>query len=380
MLSFLGFIQLDFIQLDPEIQRDVIELISRIAIFLLGAVSSIFIGRPLLAFTEMALQFLPGLQERAVRRRLLNPYRSAVALTGTFSFLGLWLLWLTKYEDLYTFLGVFIYFALSASTVWLATSIARRILRRSLISLMQHWIGEVNEVVLVLETLIYFLIALLAVIIFSVGLRLNLYALGASLGVSGVVFAFAGQQALGRLVGTLELYLDRPYVPGEYIRVTFNQYKEDVYGRVESIGLRSTKIRTVARNTLIVVPNSLMAGMYVENVSRGKKIMAMLCLDFTRPLKEGERAFVQRTIEEAGQASWGLEQASLRVNFSTQEGNPNTRARVTFFITGSSSNSLGLRRRLLELANESVAKNLALHNLHFSIPEPMVYIDSPMSI
>ena len=375
MLSALGFIQLD-----PEIQEYVTELLLRIAVFLVGAVCSLFIGRPLIAFIDLVLQLLPGLQDRDLRQRLLTPYQSALALTATFSFLGVWLLWLLKYDDLYTFLGFFIYFALSASIVWLATSVARRILRRSLIGLMQRWIGEVNEVVLVIETLIYFLIALLAVIIFTVGLRLNLSALIASLGVSGVVFAFAGQQALGRLVGTLELYLDRPYLPGEYIRVSFNPYKEDVYGRVESIGLRSTKIRMVARNTLIVVPNSVMAGMYVENVSRGKKIMAMLCLDFFRPLQEGEQALVRRVVEETSHASWGLEQASLRIHFSTQETSLKTRARISFFITGSSRNSLGLRRRLLELANESVAKKLAAYNLLFSVPEPMVYIDSPMSI
>lgn len=373
-------IALGFVQLDPEIQQYVTELLLRIAVFVVGAVGSLFVGKPLLIFIDLVLRFLPGLQERTLRKQLLRPYRRALAITGTFAFLGVWLLWLVKYEDLYIFLGFFIYFSLSASTVWLATSVARRILRRSLISLMQRWIGEVNEVVLVVETLIYFLIALLAVIIFTVGLRLNLSALIASLGISGVAFAFAGQQALGRLVGTLELYLDRPYIPGEYIRVTFNPYKEDVYGRVESIGLRSTKIRTVARNTLIVVPNSMMAGMYVENVSRGKKIMAMLCLDFSRALEESEQALVQRVVEETSHESWGLAQASLRVHFATQETNANTRARINFFITGSSRNSLGLRRRLLELANESVAKKLAAYNLQFSVPEPMVYIDSPMSI
>ncbi|MGA1285055.1 MAG: mechanosensitive ion channel family protein, partial [Prochlorothrix sp.] len=136
--------------------------------------------------------------------------------------------------------------------------------RQVLITVLQQRFGQVTEGILVFETLIYVSIVVLAIIIFAQGLRLNIFALTASLGISGVAVAFASQQALSRLIGTIELYLDRPYVPGEYIRVTFNPYGEDVYGRVESVGLRSTKIRTVAKNTLVIVPNSTMAGLRAD--------------------------------------------------------------------------------------------------------------------
>jgi MscS family membrane protein len=68
------------------------------------------------------------------------------------------------------------------------------------------------------------------------------------------------------------------------------------------------------------------------------------------------------------------------VQFSTLEQQKVTRARVVVFITGSGENSLGLRKRLLELANDAIASRLAAYNLRFTVPEPMVYIDSPMSI
>ena len=163
-----------------------------------------------------------------------------------------------------------------------------------------------NEVVLIFETLIYFLIFLSAVIIFAVGLRVNLIALGASLGLVGGAIAFGAQQTLERLFGTLELYLDRPYAPGEYIRVTFNPFAEDMYGRVESIGLRSTKIRMVAQNTMMIVPNSLMASKNIENISRGKKIMAMLCLDFTKQLKAAGRSLSRASYPRGESGFLGL--------------------------------------------------------------------------
>ncbi len=373
----------DFLNLDPEEQRYLVSIFRDLALFVLGAIVSPLAGQFLVALAEKLLALLPdlqGLRGESERQRLLKPNKNALMVTGTAFFLAICLNLLLEYDDLYTFLGFFIYLTLSIGIVWLFTNIAKRILRRTLIDLMQRWIGEVNEVVLVIETLVYFLVAVLATVIFAQGLRLNLFALGASLGIGGVAVAFAGQQALSRLIGTLELYLDRPYVPGEYIRVSFNPYGEDVYGRVESIGLRSTKIRTVAQNTLVVVPNSMMAGMNIENISRGKKIMAMLCLDFRRSLREGEQALVRRLIEETSKAFWGLEQAGVRVHFGAQDTSASTRARVNFFITGSSENSINLRKRLLELANEEIAKSLATYNLLFTTLDPMVYIDSPMSI
>ena len=103
---------------------------------------------------------------------------------------------------------------------------------------------EEKTIDLVFGTLIYVTIVIFVIIIVGREFRLNLIALSASLGIGAIAVAFAARQAIKGLIGTLELYLDRPYVPGEYIKVTFNPYGEDVYGRVDSVGLRSTKIRT----------------------------------------------------------------------------------------------------------------------------------------
>ena len=378
MLVLLGQIQVD-----QEILSYVLELVARLGLFSLGAVVSPFIGRWFPQLFRWILQWLDRYVEidaTETYTQFIKPFQNSLTLTGTFLFIAICLNLLIQYEDLYRFLGVFIYFALSGCIVWFSSTIARQIIRRFLIGLVQRWFGEVNEVVLIFETLIYVLIILSALVVFAVGLNVNLYALGASLGIGGVAIAFGAQQTLERLFGTLELYLDRPYVPGEYIRVTFNPYAEDMYGRVESIGLRSTKIRIVAQNTMMIVPNSLMAGKNIENISRGKKIMAMLCLDFTKQLKAGEQALVEKIIEEASQVFWGFDKASTRIQFCPSDSGVGDRARVIFFITSSSENSLGLRKRLLELANDAIARKLAAYNLRFIVPEPTIYVDSPMSI
>ncbi len=370
-------------ELDQDTQRFIVELALRLGLFLLGSTVSPFVGRMLPNLIKVILVFMqPYLQydTQTIYDKSIKPFDRSLVFLGTLLFVSLCLSLLIKYQELYTFLGFFVYLTLSLSIVWLTSRITQRVIRQIIINFVQRVGGEVNEVVLVFETITNIVIVLLAIVIFAGGLRLNLLALTASLGISGVAIAFAGQQALGRLIGTLELYLDRPYVPGEYIRVTFNQFKEDVYGRVESIGLRSTKIRTVAKNTLIIVPNSIMAGMHVENISRGKKVMAMLSLTFTRRLKEGEKSLVRQVIEDTCRAYWGIEKSNTRIEFTQPEGKAATQARLSFFVTGSSENSLNLRKRLLEMANLEIASKLLDYNLEFTTPEPLVYIDSPISI
>ncbi|MGC1195273.1 MAG: mechanosensitive ion channel domain-containing protein [Geitlerinemataceae cyanobacterium] len=369
--------------IESEILQYVLELMVRLGLFSLVVIVSPFAGRLGLRLIRRGLRLLESfgiIDSDKAYHRTIEPLQTPLSLTGMFLFIAICLNLLIKYEDLYNFISIFVYSMLSVGIGWFASKIAHQIIHRSAIGLVHRWFGKVNEVVLIFETLIYVLIVLMAVVIFAIGLRINLVALGASLGIGGVAIAFAAQQALGRLFGTLELYLDRPYICGEYIRVNFNPYGEDVYGRVESIGLRSTKIRLLAQNTMMIVPNSTMASKNIENVSRGKKIMAMLCLDFPNCLREDEKALVTHTIEQESRLFWGFEKASTRIQYEEIDRVSKTRARVFFFITSPSKNSLELRKRLLELANQAISKKLAVQNLRFTVPEPTIYIDSPMSL
>ncbi|AFZ50571.1 mechanosensitive ion channel family protein [Dactylococcopsis salina] len=371
------------VQIEWEILQEVLVLMLRLGLFSLAAIISPFVGRFFPQFIWRFLQFIQryvSIDAKHTYDQFVKSFQNLIAISGTFLFLALALNLLAQYEEIYQFLGFFIYFCLSVTLAWIALKISRQLIRRTVISLVQRWFGEVSEVVLIFESLIYVVIIILAGIIFAIGLRLNITAIVASLGISGVAIAFGAQQTLSRLFGTLEIYLDRPYRPGEYIRINFNPYDEDAYGRIESIGLRSTKIRLVARNTITIVPNSLMADKRIENVSRGKKIVAMLCLDFLRVLDSGERALVKQVVQEASEVFWGFTKASIHVQYCASDQQAGTRARIIFFISSVDESSLGLRKRLLELANSAIAHKLAGYNLKFTTPEPVVYIDSPMSL
>lgn len=88
----------------------------------------------------------------------------------------------------------------------------------------------------------------------------------AGLGVGGIAIAFAAQKSIENLFGTLMVIGDDAIRVGDTCRVG------NIEGRVESIGIRATQIRTADRS-LVTVPNGQLAAMNVANLQRRDKIL-----------------------------------------------------------------------------------------------------------
>ena len=82
----------------------------------------------------------------------------------------------------------------------------------------------------------------------------------AGLGLGGLAFALAAQKTVENLFGAFSIGVDRPFSEGDFVRI------EDFVGTVESLGLRSTRFRTLDR-TLITLPNGRLADMRIESYS-----------------------------------------------------------------------------------------------------------------
>jgi small conductance mechanosensitive channel len=79
-------------------------------------------------------------------------------------------------------------------------------------------------------------------------LGLNVTVLIGGLSIAGVIAGFAARDSLENFISGLTILVDKPFQVGDYIEM------EDEYGQVDEITLRSTRIRTV-RNEIIVLPN-----------------------------------------------------------------------------------------------------------------------------
>lgn len=93
----------------------------------------------------------------------------------------------------------------------------------------------------------------------------NVSAFIASLGLVGMAFALAAKDTASNLFGSLVIFTDKPFRVGDWIKTP------DVEGTIETVGIRSTKVRTFSQ-ALVSVPNGTLANSSILNWSKmGKR-------------------------------------------------------------------------------------------------------------
>ncbi len=365
------------------LQRDTtILFLTRFGLFLFFTLLSVIAGRYTPTLIRIFIRRFAPQQVATIYNNLIEPTRNTFRVSGSLILISLSLAWIIEYQSIYRFISPIVDLAVISSLAWLASRIFRQFIRVYGIELLRKLGREVDELLLVFETLANVMIGFTAIIIFAQSQQFNLIGLLTGLGIGGLAIAFAAQKTLEQLLGTIVLYLDRPFIPGEYIRLQKSgQIPEGLFGRVESIGIRSSKIRTAAKSTLFIIPNSILANLEIENITRGKKVMVLLYLDFATVLEYQEQALVEQVVAESTNSLFGIDPGSTSITFLNHNSpKQTTRTRVTFFILGSSDNSLQLRKRLLELANEKISKKLVSFGIEFTMQEPTIYVDSPVTL
>jgi len=90
--------------------------------------------------------------------------------------------------------------------------------------------------------------------------EVNVLTLITGLGIGGIAIALAAKESLENLLGSFTIFLDKPFVVGDLVKV------DGVEGTVEKVGFRSTLIRTTEK-TMATIPNKGMIDGVLENMS-----------------------------------------------------------------------------------------------------------------
>jgi len=108
-------------------------------------------------------------------------------------------------------------------------------------------------------------VVVVAALVTSQNLGINITGLIASLSIGGLAVGLAAQDTLANLFGAVAVFVDKPFRVGDRIKL------EAVDGVVESIGLRSTRVRNLDGH-LITVPNKTMGNATITNITRRPNI------------------------------------------------------------------------------------------------------------
>ncbi len=118
------------------------------------------------------------------------------------------------------------------------------------------------------ERLVPFLRVVIQVTIVIIGLLIilqefgvNVTALLASFGVVGLALSLAAQDTASNIFSFAAIVSDNPFKVGDFITTP------DFTGTIESVGVRTTRVRKLDQ-TLVIVPNNLLTSVAVVNASR----------------------------------------------------------------------------------------------------------------
>ena len=117
-------------------------------------------------------------------------------------------------------------------------------------------------------------VVIVAVLLTSQNLGLNITSLIASLSIGGLAIGLAAQDTLANLFGAVAVFADKPFRVGDRIRL------DSVEGDVESIGMRSTRVRT-ADGHLVTIPNKTVGNATITNIGRRPSIRTVMNLGLT---------------------------------------------------------------------------------------------------
>jgi small-conductance mechanosensitive channel len=115
-------------------------------------------------------------------------------------------------------------------------------------------------------------------------LGIEITALVAGLGISGIAVALAVQNILGDLFASLSIVMDRPFVIGDFIIVG------DQMGTVEHVGLKTTRVLSLSGEQ-IVFSNTDLLGSRIRNFRRmnERRVLFTLGMTYQTPADKLER-------------------------------------------------------------------------------------------
>ena len=153
------------------------------------------------------------------------------------------------------------YVAFTFDVSWLVVRLVDSVLVEYLSPLVKKTKGNLdNQLLPIIRKSLKATIWAVAVIVGLNNAGYDVGALLAGLGLGGLAFAMAAKDSVANLFGGITVFMDKPFKIGD--RIVIDGYD----GIVSDMGLRSTKLRTLA-GRIVTIPNKNFTEKYIENVS-----------------------------------------------------------------------------------------------------------------
>lgn len=115
-----------------------------------------------------------------------------------------------------------------------------------------------DQLIPLLTRIVKIIVVTFGLIFILQNLGVNVTALLAGVSIGGLALALAAQDTVKNFIGSLSIFLDRPFQIGDYIE------SGSMAGVVEEVGVRSTRLRELG-GSLVSIPNGTLVNMTITN-------------------------------------------------------------------------------------------------------------------
>jgi MscS family membrane protein len=187
----------------------------------------------------------------------------------------------------------------------------------------------------------------------------------AGMGLAGMAVALAAQKSIENLLGSATILADKPFAPGDFIRVG------DMVGTVEHVGLRSTRIRTLDR-TLVTIPNGQLSEQRLETFAARDRIRLYCVLGLTYGTSSRQLANVIEDLEQTLRDHPRIHDDPIRVRFVEFADFSLNLEVFAYLQTSDWGEFLGLRQEIFLKFMEVVEAN----DCDFAFPTRTIHLES----
>jgi MscS family membrane protein len=204
-------------------------------------------------------------------------------------------------------------------------------------------------------------VLVVSVLVTSQNLGMNVTGLLASLSIGGLAVGLAAQDTLSNLFGAVAIFADKPFRVGDRIQL------DSIDGTVETIGLRSTRVRNLD-GFLVTVPNKTMANASIINVSKRPNIKTVMNIGVTYDTTSAQIERAMCIIDEIYRPH--PKTADLLISFNKFESSSLNIMVVHWW------NSTDLKEYLLnfQLLNLELKRRFDAEQINFAFPSQTVYL------
>tara|TARA_B100001105_G_scaffold86671_1_gene68729 strand:- start:1514 stop:2662 length:1149 start_codon:yes stop_codon:yes gene_type:complete len=208
-----------------------------------------------------------------------------------------------------------------------------------------------------------------AVVLLSIlaNLGVNITAFVASLGVGGIAIALAVQNILGDLFASVSIAVDKPFEVGDFIVIG------STAGTVEHIGLKTTRIRSL-QGEQIVVSNTELLKQTINNYKRLLTRRIVFTFGITYDASPEQAAQVPEVVQRIVQASERLK--FDRAHFKAF-GESSLDYEVVYIVQDPSFNVYMDEQQRINLA---LMRELAAIGVQFAFPTRTVIVQGPVGV